>query len=170
MNSFVCLFYRKWFRFDNDKKLAWPRKMSTMDKMFPKRINVPAVFAGHNCWLFSRRDQFVLYIAVLHTVVKNRLSFSFSNAYLIKCLHLLGWDVLCFCYVHFQVILTYFYDLVAFSIQKIGFVKKKILCQSSSEFNQDLFLETVIASCLKTATQCLMCMMRASLPFLDAWQ
>ena len=94
--DFDCLhlFYRKWFRFDNGKKLAWPRKMSTMDEMFPKCINVPVVFAGHNCWLFSRRDQFVLYIAVLHTVVKNRLSFSFSNAYLIKCLHLLGWNVL----------------------------------------------------------------------------
>ena len=66
----------------------------TMDEMFSKCIYVPAVFAGHNCWLFSRRDQFVLYIAVLHTVVKNRLGFSFSNAYLIKCLHLLGWNVL----------------------------------------------------------------------------
>ena len=122
---FVCLFSINRFRFDNDKKLAWPRKMSTMDEMFPKCINVPVVFAGHNCWLFSRRDQFVLYIAVLHTVVKNRLSFSFSNAYLIKLLHLLGWDA---SPVFVRFILKLFYDLVA------------------NEFNQDFFLKTVIAS------------------------
>ena len=125
MNSFFCLFYRKLFSFDNDKKLAWPRKMSTMDEMFPKFINVQVVFAGHNCWLFSRRDQFVLYIAVLHTVVKNRLSFSFSNAYLIKLLHLLGWDA---SLVFVSFILKLFYDLVA------------------NKFNLDFFLKTVIAS------------------------
>ena len=94
--------------------------MSTMDEMFQKCINVQDVFAGHNCWLFSRRDQFVLYIAVLHTVVKNRLSFSFSNAYLIKFLHLLGWDA---SPVFVSFILKLFYDLVA------------------NEFNLDFFFE-----------------------------
>ena len=37
------------FRFDNGKKLVWPRKMSAMDEMLSKRIYEPVVFAGHNC-------------------------------------------------------------------------------------------------------------------------